>query len=214
MNKIFNFSVSLVLLLSTSIFAQEGAGAFRLANATGLDGRLHFYLNGFVVSPEGYESGQTTGKLNIGSGELKITVKHPLCELGEMQINITPGQQIAIIAYVEPIKDTKTGEVKKRIIKFGTLESKTRTKDRSAALLFLSVSEKVQVTMNGNPVLLTPNKQVDVKFGESRGTGVNIEVGKTMVGGLDLEDPGDYAVIIFDKADGTQGCITFYNSKR
>lgn len=213
MNKIFNLVLLLTISLTLSAFAQEGEGAFRLANATGLDGRLKFFINGYEISSEGYESGQTTGNLDIPSGMLDIKVQHPLCEDSQMQLNLVGGQQIAIIAYVEPLKDKQTGEVKKRVIKFGKLESKPRSDKRSAALLFLSVSNQVEVMMNGSAVVLTPHKQVDVAFGDSRSTGVSIEVGKRLIGGLDLENPGDYAVIVFDKADGTQGCITFYNTK-
>lgn len=217
MNKICNLACAIALIgLSGGVRLKaqdEAVGYFRLANATGLDGKLHFLLNGEDLNPEGYPSGETTGSLGVTPAPVKITATHPLCEDADYSFEIKPGDQTAIIAYVEPQKDQKTGEVKKREIKFGTLERKGDTKKRSATLLFLSVSQQIELRMNNSPVILTPHKQVNVNFSESRGTGVNIAVGESRIGGLDIENPGDYAVIVFDKADGSHGCITFYNSR-
>lgn len=217
MNKICNLASIIALagfLGGMNLQAQdEAVGYFRLANATGLDGKLHFFLNGEDLNADGYPSGETTGSLGVAPAPVKITAKHPLCEDADYTFEVKPGEQTAIIAYVEPQKDQKTGEVKKREIKFGTLERKGGSKKRSATLLFLSVSQQIELRMNNAPVVLTPHKQVNVNFSESRGTGVNIAVGDSKIGGLDIEDPGDYAVIVFDKADGSHGCITFYNSR-
>lgn len=214
MNKIYKLILFTFAALSQPLFAQESAvGYFRLANATGLHGKLNFLMDGADINAKGYDSGETTGSLGVAVPTVLLKAVHPLCESAEFQINLTPGEQVAVIAYVEPQKDQKTGEVKKRILKFSKLERKPKSRKKSATLLFLSVSQSIQIKMNDAPVELQTLKQTDIGFGDSRDNGVSIKVGQQEIGSLDIEESGDYAVIIFDKADGTQGCITFYNSR-
>jgi len=209
----------LLFLAFTALCGQlhaQGDGAvgyFRLANATGLDGELHFFMDGEDLNPKGYKSGETTGSLGVAVPTVKLTAKHPLCDDTEYQIKLQPGEQTAVIAYVEPQVDPTTGEVKKRTLKFSTLQRKNGKGKRTATLLFLSVSQPIELDMNGQPVTLTPMKQLDIGFGDARSTGVSLSVDKKTIGSLDIEDAGDYAVIVFDKADGTHGCITFYNTR-
>lgn len=206
------FSCSLFI---SHLYAQsdEAVGYFRLANATGLDGNLHFYLDGEDLNPIGYTSGETTGSLGVATANVKLKATHPLCDDTEFELKLQPGEQTAVIAYVEPQVDAKTGKVKKRVLKFSTLQRKSGSSKKTATLLFLSVSQSIDLEMNGRPVTLKTLQQMDVGFSESASTGVNIGVGSQKIGGFDIEDPGDYAVIIFDKADGTHGCITFYNTR-
>lgn len=215
MNKICKLLCLFTWLLAGGAQAQEDGtvGYFRLANATGLDGMLHFYLEGEDLNPKGYKSGATTGSLGVSVPTAKLKASHPLCEDTEYVLKLQPGEQTAVIVYVEPQMDQKTGEVKKRTLKFATLERKDGSKKRTATLLFLSVSQPINLDMNGKPVTLAPMKQQDIGFGDSRSTGVALEVGGQKIGNLDIEEAGDYAVIVFDKSDGTHGCITFYNTR-
>lgn len=218
MNKTSSFhSAITALLVWTALIVTadaQTAGAFRVVNATGLPGRVHFYLNGEIINSEGYESGQTTGNMGIPAKLWELKVKHTQCEEAIHAFEVTPGQQMAIIAYTEPVIDPKTGDIIKRVIKFGKIEGKPRGAKRSAALLFLSVSKQMEITMNNNPVVLEQNKQLDVSFAEARGTGVDIKAKGKDIGGINIEEMGDYAVVVYDNPDGTQGCVTFYNSKR
>lgn len=216
MNKICKFILCTCLAVVYHAQAQDDGtvGYFRLANATGLDGALHFYMDGEDLNPKGYVSGETTGSLGVGVPTVKLRATHPLCEDTEYELKLQPGLQTAVIVYVEPQVDQKTGEVKKRELKFSTLERKSGgSRKKSATLLFLSVSQSIDLDMNGKPITLKALKQLDVGFGDSSSTAVNIAVGKTSIGNLDIEEAGDYAVIVFDKADGTHGCITFYNTR-
>lgn len=214
MNKICKLLLLTCLALCHPLRAQEGAvGYFRLANATGLDGMLHFYMEGEDLNRKGYKSGETTGSLGVAVPTVKLKASHPLCDDIEYELKLQPSEQTAVIVYVEPQVDPKTGEVKKRTLKFSTLQRKSGRGKRTATLLFLSVSQSIDLDMNGKPVTLKPLKQVDVGFGDSRSTGVEIAVGSQKIGNLDIEEAGDYAVIVFDKADGTHGCITFYNTR-
>lgn len=215
MNKICRATLFLIAVIALdSARAQDDTNSyFRLANATGLDGKVHFHLDGEDLNPDGYISGETTGSLGVAATSVRIKASHLQCEDAEQTFQLTPGQQTAIIVYIEPEKDSKTGEIKKRLIKFSTLDRKADSKKRTATLLFLSVSQSIEVKMNNSPINLTALKQSDIAFGDSRLTGVNITVAEKKIGDFDIEDPGDYAVIVFDKADGTHGCISFYNSR-
>lgn len=215
MNKTCKLLLFLSLLTGHCLHAQNDGtvGFFRLANATGLDGQLHFYLEGEDLNPRGYKSGETTGSLGVAVPTVKLKASHPLCDDTEYELKLEPGEQTAVIAYIEPQMDQRTGEVRKRTLKFNTLERKSGSKKRTATLLFLSVSQSIDLDMNGKPVTLTALKQQDIGFGDSRSTGVSLSVGKQSIGNLDIEEAGDYAVIVFDKADGTHGCITFYNTR-
>jgi hypothetical protein len=51
-------------------------------------------------------------------------------------------------------------------------------------------------------------------FEDSRGSQVALTVKDKALKNFDIDEPGDYAVIVYDKPDGGQGCITFNNTKR
>lgn len=67
--------------------------------------------------------------------------------------------------------------------------------------------------MNDTALSLTANQVKDIQFGKSRGSSVQLTVKGRPLKNFDIDEPGDYAIIVFDKPDGTQGCITFNNTK-
>ncbi len=212
----FAFTTLALLSLPATSGAQQpddGFARLRLANATGLDGRLEIFLKGENINPEGFESGAVTGSFGMHPGPLEIMVKHPQIDDTKYTVQLNPTDRMAIIAYTEPKKDDK-GVVTKRIVKFTTLQRKPGGKKRTATLLFLSVSQGLELGMNKSTVNLVPHKQVDIGFGDARNSQVNLTVKSKMLKTFDIDEPGDYAVVVYDRPDGTQGCITFNNTKR
>lgn len=193
--------------------ADDGFARLRLANATGLDGRLQIFIKGENINPEGYESGAVTGSFGMYPGPLEIEVKHPLIDDTKHTVQLNPTDRMAIVIYTEPKKD-ESGVVTKRVVKFTTLQRKPGGKKRTATLLFLSVSQGIELGMNESKVDLKPHKQVDIGFGDARNSQINLTVQAKPLKTFDIDEPGDYAVIVYDRPDGTQGCITFNNTKR
>ncbi len=214
MNKIYSLFLS--LLFVTIGHAQkvdpEDFPWIRIANATGLDGPIQIFIKGRNINPEGYESGVVTGAFSLYPGQLEVVVKHPLIEDSTFNLELHPSDRMALIVYTEPV-EKKDDIVKKRVIKFSTLKRKSKSERKSATLLFLSVTKGIDLSMNDTLVSLTPHQQKDLSFGQSRGSQVNLMVKGRPLKTFDIDEVGDYAIIVFDKPDGTQGCITFNNTR-
>lgn len=213
MNRIFSFLIILVFF-HAGLFGQEPANAslcfIRLANATGLDGKLHFLINGEDMNVKGFGSGVATGSFGVEPGTYEVSTTHPLVEDNKYSVKLNAGDSFSIIAYTEPVIDDD-GIVKKRVVKFSTLQSKAGKDKKTATLLFLSVTKEVNLEVNDASVSLVAHKQLDIAFKDAVNKQVNLKALGASLGHFDIEDPGDYAVIVFDKPDGTKGCITFYN---
>ncbi|MES2596274.1 MAG: hypothetical protein V4662_13100 [Verrucomicrobiota bacterium] len=219
MNK--TFEMLRILLLGVFAFAGTVRGQepdpeaypwVRLANATGLDGRIQVLIKGRNVNPEGYESGAVTGAFSLYTGETEFTIKHPQIDDTKFMINLNPNDRMAVVIYTEP--DKKQGDVlKKRQVKFTTLKRKAKGDKKSATLLFISPNKGIDIGMNDAPVSLVANQQKDIHFAQSRGSQVVLTVRGKPLRTLDIDEPGDYAIIVFDNPDGTQGCITFNNTR-
>lgn len=204
------------LALASAVQAQEvDPEAFpwvRLANATGLDGRIEVFIKGRNVNPEGYASGAVTGAFSLYTGETEFTIKHPQIDDTKFTLNLSENDRMAVIIYTEAAQNE--GDVlKKRKVKHTVLKRKTKGEKKSATLLFISPNKGIDIGMNDAPVTLTANKQKDIQFAQSRGSQVVLTVNGKPLKTLDIDEPGDYAIIVFDKPDGTQGCITFNNTR-
>lgn len=217
MNKTFELlCLVLLLALSSTMHAQEvNPEAFpfvRLANATGLDGRIEVFIKGRNVNPEGYASGAVTGAFSLYTGDTEFTVKHPQIDDTKFTLNLTENDRLAIVIYTEAAKND--GDVvQKRKVKFTTLKRKTKGGKKSATLLFISPNKGIDIAMNNSPVALTANQQKDIQFSQSGGSQVVLTANGKPLKSFDIDEPGDYAIIVFDKPDGTQGCITFNNTR-
>lgn len=217
MNRIFKLAFLLFIALSTGKLHAEPDDGFprvRLVNATGLSGKIQIFIKGENVNPDGYESGMATAAFSLYPEEVEIKIQHPLIDDTVHQMKLLPSDRIAIIVYSEPKKGKELGVSTKRAVKFTTLQGKERGSKKTATLLFLSVSEGLELSMNQKMVNLTPHKQLDMVFGDARSSQVNLAVKDKTLRTFDIDEPGDYAVIVYDKPDGTQGCVTFNNSKR
>lgn len=204
--------------MTTLSIAQEpvddGFPRIRIANATGLDGQVQVFIQGESINPDGFKSGEVTGVFALQPGTIKIDIKHPQIEDTTQSFTLNTTDRLAIIAYTEPKKEEEAAINTKRVLKFTTLQRKQRGLKKSATLLFLSVSEGLDLGMNKTLLSLTPHKQVDMTFEDSRGSQVALTVKDKSLKIFDIDEPGDYAVIIYDMPNDGLGCITFNNTKR
>jgi len=216
MNKTFELLTLFLLAFTSMTHAQEvNPEAYpwvRLANATGLDGRIEVFIKGRNVNPEGYASGAVTGAFSLYTGDTEFTIKHPQIDDTKFTINLTENDRLAIVLFTESAQDG-SDVVQKRKVKFTTLKRKTKGGKKSATLLFISPNKGIDIAMNNSPVTLTANQQKDIQFSQSGGSQVVLTINGKSLKSFDIDEPGDYAIIVFDKPDGTQGCITFNNTR-
>lgn len=243
MSKICSHLLLLALFAITATAQEEPAWSYRLVNATGLPGALHFYINGQDLLPDGYPSGEYTGAM-LPTAPLRVGARHPACgeSVHEITLNLQPSQQVSVIAYLEPDPpELATGrskpkvpkakeEPRKRAILFHILEAKPKPSARMGSVVSLCTAPGiVQAVKNAPPVLsvvfgslpvvLTFGKEEPVTFrlqSESRGKGTSQPVlfkGKS-IGGLDLERNNDTAVIFFDDpVTKAPKCLTWFNNR-
>jgi hypothetical protein len=203
------FSCLLLLVLSTlTTTAEDPTWSYRLVNATGLPGLLHFYINGEDILPTGYSSGEYTGTM-LPISPMRVGARHPACgeSLHEISLTLQPIQQISIIAYLQPDPpELATGrskparvptkgkeEPKTRTILFHIMEAKPKPSARTGSIVSLCAAPgSVQVVKNAPPVLpvVLGSQPVSLSYGKEEVVTLNL-------GGADSRTRGTSQPVLF-----------------
>jgi hypothetical protein len=102
-----SFNAACLLLLATAPNqAQDAvAASLRFVNATGADLPLTVRVNGALLQPRGYRSGEATGRLEITSGPCHIELSQPQYGRLNLTLNLQTGDTRTVVALIQPPRD-------------------------------------------------------------------------------------------------------------
>ena len=210
-------SLLLSILICMTAAAQETppSSSLRFVNATGLDGRVAFFINDEALSARGYATGQATGAIPFPAKVHTLRAVHDT--LGELRfsIDLKPGEHKTIIALpeVEKPKDGKPAEVK--LGQF-TLDSPAATRAGAATLTLLQMTNQDTLSINvaGRLQALSRSKPEALTVTQTMGEFPSLFLGNEKLCTLNYREPVDMAVVIFNDAGGRVKTAVFANDAR
>lgn len=194
-------------------------------NAADYDGKAFFLLDGGEANADGFPGGYATGWVQFPAGEKEIEVEHQ--PLGKVVMNkeLKAGSRQAFIAYKVMEDQSAKGRPLKPTIGVFKLacddEEKVASGKRRVVLVNTTMREEVAVQVGDENVMLKRLKPetvvtamgggfIVVKAIEEKATeepGVESEV--LALATLNVEEPIVSYVVIYEKAEGGLGAVTF-----
>jgi hypothetical protein len=199
------------LIVSTVLSAQEQqpeVGFLRFVNAIGLRGNLHIKAEAVPLREEGFPPGGKTGGIGFLKGSHSYAFKHESCEEVVMPLPVDPNTTRTIVVVFEEKKD-KENKVTARRIKTNVLPA--REDDGKSSVTVYSFSRREVLSLKAFINSKAPGVDITLKFGESSSfdlppaASFNLGIGQRRLMGLSLQEPGHYAVVLYDDPSTPDG---------
>lgn len=188
------------------------AGFLRLVFAAAGEGKFQASIDGGVLLEAGYDPGQRTGGIGLKPGKHVVEVRRPGVEPVSQSLDLVAGETVTLVVHIEELP--AAGGPPRRALRLHRLAAGGGA---GYGLQLLSVCRRevsVAVVVEGRK----PVERVIAK----RLQPLRVDLGrrKAMVrlkpeggGPVDVrpDDPGSYAVILFEEAGGGVAAVVFFN---
>lgn len=210
-----------VLLLSSGATAQQvpEMGFIRIVNAIAPGtGNARFLIDGEDLHAGGYALGQTTGGYPVARGARTIGVRKDGVGAGSTRVDLATGETMTVIAFAERAPERKPGEPPRWNVKL--LRLKQQEHERGYGLSIVPVAAAAEIALEvrtpgkaGSHKLDAPRLRISkVDLGKQRAD-LEILAGGAPVTTISPDSRGNYVVILFEKADGSLGAVSYYDPK-
>jgi hypothetical protein len=191
----------LVSFLSLQPLLGEGKGILTFLNAVPLDTPTQFFINKVSLKPEGFTSGFCTSALLFDAKPQTITAKNSVFESDP--VVVTPSSSVSpmVVASLILQEDKVTKEMKPKLVILPA-NNLPQGKGWNYQIYYSSVKPSTAFQINQEPVTLEGGKGKNFLGIGSR---LTIETGGKNIASYTPESPGNFFVILFDKADGSIG---------
>lgn len=199
-------------VLMACAHAQESPPGFiRLVNAAaGGDGNLVLSIDGEAVYAKGYKLGQTSGGIGLAAGRHRIELRKDGMKPLNETVELKAGSTVSLVVFTEK-EESPPYAWRLRLMQMTAQEAS------GYRLCCLSLCRREELSLaasvDGKKPLSLPLQRgaaASLALGGQRGR-VSVKVAGLAAADIDLDDPGNYMLVIFDDANGQVRCLSYYD---
>jgi hypothetical protein len=178
-------------------------------NATISDEALYVDWSGQDAFPDGLVAGQSMGPLMIPATDVTVEAKIEGFLPAKAAVKLAAGQRTTLVFYEGPPERDKDDEKPKprlRIYQTPGIPSARQPKEYAWPVIYVGPEGSAQVTVNGEPILLTRGKTTVVAQGKNV---VQLAQGDREIAAVAVEEPSHRLFVIYGSGADLRGGVVY-----